>query len=70
MRLRYYLFTNEFDGQRLDKVLNQPCVDALVHIHLPLALHLLEGGTLLMTAGRGEKRLLDLTEFVQLSYHW
>src|SRR5206468_2287601 len=30
MDLGHYLVTNEFDGQRLDKVLNQPCVNALV----------------------------------------
>jgi hypothetical protein len=70
MKLGYYLFTNEFDGQRLDKVLNQPCVDALIHVHLPMALHLLDGGTLQMTAARGEKRLLDLSEFVQVTHQW
>jgi hypothetical protein len=70
MHLGYYLFTTEFDGQRLDKVLNQPCVDALVHVHLPLALHLLDGGTLLMTAARGEGRLLDLAEFIRATHGW
>jgi len=70
MGLKYYLVTNEFDGQRLDKVLNQPCVDALVHIHLPLALHLLDGGTLLMHAGRGDRRLLDMAEFVAMTSEW
>jgi hypothetical protein len=70
MNLYYCVVTNEMDGQRLDKVLNQPCVDALVHVNLDLAMELTNGGTPLMIAGRGARRLLDLTELAQLTFFW
>lgn len=31
--LAYYVVTNEFDPARLGKVLNDPCVDKVIHVH-------------------------------------
>ncbi len=70
MDLSYFVITNELDGQRLDKVINQPCVDGLIHVHLDLVEQLLGGLTPLMTAARAARRLFDLTEVVQLTYTW
>jgi hypothetical protein len=70
MDLRYIVVTNEMDGQRLDKILNQPCVDTLVHVHLELAQALNNGGTPMMIAGRAATRLMDLTELVKSTFTW
>lgn len=70
MDLTYLVATNETDGQRLDKVINQPCVDGLVHVHLDFVEHLAGGLTPLLTAARGAARLLDLTELAQATYRW
>ena len=70
MNLFYCVVTNELDGQRLDKIITQPCVDALVHVHLPLALQLNAGGTTLMAEARARNRLLDLTDLVHLTATW
>jgi hypothetical protein len=70
MGLGYFLVTSEFDPQRLDKVLNQPCVDGLVHVHLDLATEVAGGMTQLMTAARASRRLFDLAEFVKLTHTW
>lgn len=69
MNLKHYVVTNELDGQRTDKVLNQPCIDGLVMVHLPLAK---EMGTItpLMERNIETGRLLDLTTFVELSKGW
>lgn len=60
----YYVLTNEMDWQRLEKVLNQPCVDALVHVHLDLVEHLAGGQKSEMRAAREQGRILDLREFI------
>ena len=65
----YYLVTNEFDARRLEKVINQPCVDALVHVHLPLALEV-TGGTPELRHAMDTGRLLDLGEFARLTKSW
>lgn len=69
MNLRYFVITNELDGQRLDKILNQPCVDALVHVHLDLVGHV-TAETKLMQRARRDGRLLDLADFVALTHTW
>jgi hypothetical protein len=70
MDLRYYVVTNETDVQRLDKVVNQPCVDALVHVHLDLVRNVYGGlpTTLEQAISRG--RCLDLVEFVHQTAGW
>jgi hypothetical protein len=56
-------------GQRTDKILNQPCIDGLVMVHLPLATTI---GTVtrMMERNIEEGRLLDLTQFVELTRTW
>lgn len=69
MDLQYVVITNELDVQRLDKVINQPCVDALVHVHLPLVLELSQPSVEMRQAiTRG--RLLDLTEWIGQTRNW
>jgi hypothetical protein len=70
MDLLYFVMTNEIDGQRLDKVLNQPCVDALVHVSLDFVSEVNAGLTDFMTAGKVAGRLLGLAELVRLTYTW
>ena len=70
MNLLYFVVTNEISGQRLDKVLSQPCVDALVHVSLEFANVVNNGFTESMTAGKAAGELLDLEELVQLTYTW
>lgn len=70
MDLVYFVTTNEISGQRLDKVLTQPCVDALVHVNLDFVSHVIGGFTDTMTAGRAATRLLDLTELAELTFTW
>lgn len=67
--LQHFVITNEIDGQRTDKVLNQPCIDGLIMVHLPLAKEL-GTETKKMKAAVKEGRLLDLTEFVRLTTSW
>ena len=63
------MITNELDGQRTDKILNQPCIDGLVMVHLPLATTI---GTVtpMMVQNIEDGRLLYLTEFVLLTRTW
>jgi hypothetical protein len=70
MNLLYFVVTNEVDGQRLDKVLDQPCVDALVHVSLDFVRTVNVEFTQFMTAARAARRLLDLRELAQLSFTW
>lgn len=70
MNLLYFVMANEVDGQRLDKVLTQPCVDGLVHVSLDFVSAVNGGLTQFMTAGRAARRLLDLKELAELSYTW
>lgn len=69
MDLRYYVVTNELDGQRLDKILTQPCVSALVHVHLDLVREL-GTETPRMRDERQAGRLLDLADWVRLTKTW
>lgn len=69
MHLRYDVVTNELDLKRLEKVLDQPCVDALVHIRLPLVFELHEP-TPDINEAISRRRLFDLTEWVALTYEW
>lgn len=67
--LRYYVVTNELDGQRLGKILNQGCVTALVHVHLELV-NEVGGHTDEMEAGVASGRLLDFSDWVAQSHTW
>lgn len=69
MGVQHFVVTNELDGQRTDKILNQPCIDGLVMVHLPLAQKI---GTMtpMMERNIVDGRLLDLSEFVELTHTW
>lgn len=68
--LTYYVVTNETGRSRLDKVLNQPCVEALVHVNLGLVERMWGGMTDAMQAAKVSGKLLDLVEFAQLTRTW
>lgn len=70
MTLKYYVVINEMDVQRLDKVVNQPCVDGLVHVRLDLVRQLFGALIPTLNAAIGESRFLDLVDFVNLTYRW
>ncbi|MBU0509036.1 hypothetical protein KKG82_06305 [Patescibacteria group bacterium] len=57
--LRYYVATNEFQPSRLLKLINDPCINGVVHVHKP---------AVRAVAGlNGElDRLIDLPDFLQL----
>ncbi len=56
--LPYYVVTAEFDPARLSKIIDDPCVDAVVHVHKALITEVLG------LNGR-MKGLVDLTDFVR-----
>jgi hypothetical protein len=70
MNLKYYVITNEMDGQRLDKELDQKCVDGLIHIHLELVRQISGGLTAVMKAAIPAGRLFDLADFASLTHKW
>jgi hypothetical protein len=65
--LGYYVVTNEFSVARLEKVLSQPCVDGLVHVHAPL-LRAMVGGK--ADAVVEHSKFYDLVDFVELARTW
>jgi hypothetical protein len=69
MKLLHFVITNEIDGQRTDKILNQPCVDGLIMVHLPLVQEL---GTVttMMEGAIGAGRLIDIVDFVKMTHTW
>ena len=65
--LAYVVATNELDGQRLDKILSQPCVDRVVHVHLGLVEHLAPLPPPVRDA-RDSGKLLDLSDWVSSTH--
>ena len=63
----YYVLTNEFSPARLEKVLNQPCVDGLVHVHEPLLSAI--GGPKAAPVVNHPK-FYDLVQFVSATQGW
>ena len=59
----YIVMTNEFDPARLNKLLEDSCVDAVVHVHKPLLTSVCS-----LNSRIGE--MLDLTELVERSQKW
>ena len=62
-QLPYYVFTNEYDPARLNKILIDTCVDAVVHVHKTAVVNICNFD------GRLDQ-LLDLTEFVNQTLSW
>lgn len=58
INLKYYVVTNEFDPARLSKVIEDPCVDGVIHVHKPLLVDVLD------LDGRLDK-LIDLSVFLE-----
>lgn len=59
----YFVVTNEFDPARLAKILNDQCIDGLVHVHKPAV------QTVCKLNGRLDK-MLDLTDLITRTKNW
>ena len=59
----YYVITNEYDPSRLNKILNDTCVDGVVHVHKAAVVEVCG------LNGRLD-RLIDLADFVKLTLAW
>lgn len=60
---KFFLVTNEFDPARLTKILQDECIDGVVHVHK-------EAVTEVCGLDGRLARLLDLSTFVQQSNSW
>jgi len=62
-RLLYYVVTNEYDPSRLNKMLDDTCVDGVVHVHKAAVMEVcnLEGRL---------TRLIDLADFINATSSW
>lgn len=69
MDLKYYVLTNEMSVSRLDKVINQPCVDGLIHVHLQ-SVGVLEQPSDLMAHAVATGRLIDMADFIRDTAKW
>lgn len=61
--LRFFVLTNEYSPSRLVKMLNDSCIDALVHVHKPAVTEVCQLDDRL-------EAMLDLTELVAMSREW
>lgn len=59
----YYMLTNEYDPARLNKILDDPCVDGVVHVHKPAVVEVcgLDGRL---------AQLVDLADFINAASTW
>ena len=62
-RLYYYVLTNEFQSGRLAKLLDDSCIDGVVHVHKPLVVDVCGFDGRLAD-------MLDLTDLVSQSNRW
>jgi hypothetical protein len=61
--LLYYVVTNEFDPSRLTKMLDDTCVDGIIHVH--------KAGVVDVCRLNGRLTgLIDLADFVQSTHTW
>lgn len=62
-RVLYYVVTNEYDPARLNKMLDDPCIDGVVHVHkkAPVEVCGLDGRL---------ARLIDLEDFIHATFSW
>lgn len=61
--LLYYVLTNEYGPARLQKMLDDTCIDGVVHVHKPAVLEVCK------LDGRLD-RLMDLTDFIEVTPSW
>ncbi len=59
LKLSYFLVTNEYDPARLNKILDDTCIDGIVHVHKPAVTEICE------LDGRLDD-LFDLSEFFRI----
>ena len=59
----FYSITNEFSPSRLQKIIDYPCIDGVVHVNKKAVVNICE------LNGRLDK-LIDLTDFIESSYNW
>lgn len=62
-QIDYIVVTNEFDPARLHKVLDDQCVDALVHVHKPAV-------TEVCGLNARLSQMLDLTDLIARTHSW
>jgi len=61
--LVYYVLTNEYDPSRLNKMLDDSCVDGVVHVHKTAVVDVCKlDGRL--------TRLMDLADLVNATFSW
>ena len=61
--LLYYVVTNEYDPSRLTKMLDDTCVDGIIHVH--------KAGVVDVCGLNGRLvELIDLADFVQSTNAW
>lgn len=61
--LLYYMLTNEYDPARLNKILDDSCVDGVVHVH--------KAGVVEVCKLNGRlNQLVDLAEFINSTSSW
>lgn len=61
--LLYYVITNEYDPSRLNKMLDDTCVDGVVHVHKPAVVDVCQLDERLT-------RLMDLADFINSTRSW
>jgi hypothetical protein len=61
--IEYYVITNEYDPARLNKLLSDSCVDALVHVHKYLPINVCGLNSRLVN-------MLDLVDLINKSKTW
>lgn len=62
----YFVVTNEFDGARLEKVLDQPCLEGLIHTSVGVAAEIVPETRRLWSL----PHLFDLEDFVKFTHRW
>ncbi len=62
-RIFYYVATNEFDPARTDNLIEDKCMDGVVHVHKPLVIEVCRLNQRLT-------KLLDLSDLIRLTSAW
>ena len=62
-RIFYFVATNEFDPARSQKLIEDKCIDGVVHVHKPLVTEVCELDARLV-------EMLDLSELIRLTHSW